>query len=165
MKIIFLDIDGVLNTERYLRVQVQKFGYKDLATMQYNFDPVALNNLKEIIETINANIVISSTWRLNRDNNESSKEWSELIRNLDSVGIGDKVIGITPIVTDSKNMPVRWLEIKRWLQENTDINIEEFIIIDDEWEMGEYTETNFARCWSYSGLTSEVKEKVLSMFL
>jgi hypothetical protein len=164
MKVIFLDIDGVLNTERYLRVQAQKCGYKDQATMQYNFDPVALDNLKEIIEVTNANIVISSTWRLQKDSSEASREWKELIRNFDSIGVSSRIIGVTPTIKNTESLNARWMEIKQWLQDNTDINIEKFVIIDDEWDMGEYTKHSFARCWSYSGLTNEVKETVLSLF-
>lgn len=163
MKILFLDIDGVLNTERYLRIQAQKLGYRDDFTMQYNFDPVALNNLKEIMEITNAKIVISSTWRINKDNSNNPKEWDELIRNLDTVGIKDRIIDITPTVTNSRGLNIRWMEIKQWLHENKNMDIEGFVIIDDEWDMGEYTNTNFIRCWSYSGLTDEVKQAVISM--
>lgn len=163
MKVVFLDIDGVLNTERYLRIQAQKNEHMDQASMQYNFDPIALKNLKEIIEITNASIVISSTWRFKKDNIEDPKEWTELMRNLESIGINDKVIGVTPTTIKSEYLSVRWMEIKQWLLENKEKNVEKFVIIDDEWDMGEYTNVNFARCWSYSGLTNEVKHSVLSI--
>lgn len=139
MKKLFLDIDGVLNTEKYLRMQAQRCGYKDKSTLQYNFDPIALGNLKQIIEATNANMVISSTWKLNKDNCDNSKEWTELVINLDSVGISDKIFGITPTICNTESFHVRWMEIKQWLQDNNDKDIENFVIIDDEWDMGEYT--------------------------
>jgi len=53
MKIIFLDIDGVLNVIPQGR---DKYGMI--------FHPEFVENLKYIIEQTNAKIVISSSWRI-----------------------------------------------------------------------------------------------------
>ena len=54
MKLIFLDIDGVLNYE----------GYGRLTRSGTRFvDPVLIKRLKKIIDCTGAKVVLSSTWR------------------------------------------------------------------------------------------------------
>lgn len=54
MKLIFLDIDGVLNYE----------GYERFTRMGTRFvDPVLIKRLKKIIDRTGAKVVLSSTWR------------------------------------------------------------------------------------------------------
>ncbi len=154
----------MLNTERYLRIQKIKNNGISTYNMQFKFDPVALKNLKDIVEKTDAYIVLSSTWRINKEVEDKSQLWNEFINNMKVEGLEKRVIGTTPVLMDNEKIVFqRCNEIKQWLTENTDKNIEKFVIIDDEWEMGEYTNTNFARCWSYSGLNNEVKEKVLDI--
>lgn len=60
--IIFLDFDGVLNTEQYqARLAVDGVPNKD--AWGPLFDPRAVDNLRKIIEATGAAIVISSSWR------------------------------------------------------------------------------------------------------
>lgn len=60
--IIFLDFDGVLNTEQYqARLAVDGAPNKD--AWGPLFDPRAVDNLRKIIEATGAAIVISSSWR------------------------------------------------------------------------------------------------------
>ena len=59
-KIIFLDIDGVLNTKEW-HSRMTKDTPKD--EYGYAFDPVAVANLAHIIEETGATIVISSSWK------------------------------------------------------------------------------------------------------
>ena len=64
IKIVFLDVDGVLNSLNYTPVQDVKC-VDDL----YVIEEEKIKLLKEIIIKTNAKIVISSTWR----NNENTK--------------------------------------------------------------------------------------------
>lgn len=57
MKIIFLDIDGVLNSEVYYRIVDRS--KKDWS----RFDPKAVELIKKLLNEFSAKIVISSTWR------------------------------------------------------------------------------------------------------
>ncbi|MDE6338813.1 MAG: hypothetical protein K2K97_03370 [Muribaculaceae bacterium] len=60
--VIFLDFDGVLNTEQYqARLAVEGKPTKD--AWGPLFDPRAVGNLKKIIDATDAEIVISSSWR------------------------------------------------------------------------------------------------------
>lgn len=68
MAIIFLDIDGVLATNIQFNMNTQKFRAKhewaaDLA-VPYPFDPGCVRILNEILEETDAEIVLSSDWKL-----------------------------------------------------------------------------------------------------
>lgn len=60
--IIFLDFDGVLNTERY-QAQLAIDGKLNKDSWGPLFDPRAVANLRKIIEATDADIVITSSWR------------------------------------------------------------------------------------------------------
>jgi hypothetical protein len=122
MKIIFLDIDGVLNVIPQGR---DKYGVI--------FHSEFIENLKEIIDKTNAKIVISSSWR--SDGLDVFKNmWK--YRNYP----GD-VIDITPISYFNENLEsdpnieiIRGHEIKYWLN-NTKHEIENYVILDDDDDM------------------------------
>ncbi len=60
--IIFLDFDGVLNTEQHqAKLAVDRLPNKD--AWGPLFDPRAVANLRKIIDATDAAIVISSSWR------------------------------------------------------------------------------------------------------
>lgn len=60
--VIFLDFDGVLNTERHqARLAIEGKPNKDACGPL--FDPSAVENLRLIIDNTDAAIVISSSWR------------------------------------------------------------------------------------------------------
>lgn len=135
-KVIFLDIDGVLqplsanerfkhnlkelrkelaknfNNERYLELNEY-----DLGAVYYDWDQKAIANLKKLISETNAEIVISSSWRL-----QSSLEklrYLFKIHDLDGF-VKDQ----TPTSSDSRNT-----EISEFLESNKDIT--HFVILDD----------------------------------
>jgi hypothetical protein len=167
INIIFLDIDGVLNTGRYIEFQYIENNYKAPIIKNLKFDPICMENLKELITETNSYIVISSTWRIHKkefDNGEVvDRHWNTLIRNFNEYELHNKIIGVTPILND-----IRCNEIKKWLydyykEHKKDIN---FIIIDDDaYDMGEFTDTKLAKCVFKTGLTDEVKNKAKDMLL
>lgn len=60
-KIIFLDIDGVLNSNQYwASIQDKK---KIMPEMEFELDPQCLRNLKKITDETNSKIVVTSTWK------------------------------------------------------------------------------------------------------
>lgn len=60
--VIFLDFDGVLNTEQY-QAQLAIDGKPTKDAWGPLFDPRAVGKLRKIIEATDAGIVISSSWR------------------------------------------------------------------------------------------------------
>ena len=133
MKIIFLDVDGVLN-----RCGASSQGLEE--------DKLLL--LKQIIHATGAKVVISSTWR------KIPRQLHRLCSTL--LSYDADIIGSTPVLdTKEGDSPIihsksRGEEIQAWL--NTHPNPDQFIIIDDGSDMGTLS-NHLVQTNSYSGLT------------
>jgi hypothetical protein len=155
MKIIFLDIDGVLNTEKHIIYQVDNKmcnGHE----AQFNFDPVAMSNLRELVIKTDANVVISSSWRIGIE--KGDPYWSAILDNFAKYHVPTQIIGFTPILNKQRGD-----EIRKWLEDNKELNIESFVILDDDSDMCEFTNTHLAKCSWKNGFTDDVKEKALKI--
>lgn len=150
MKIIFLDIDGVLNTDRQIRIN-------NLSQIDcIKFDQEAMENLKKITEKTQAAIVITSTWRIHQSKN--GYLWRELIRNFQDYDINPSlIIDITPIIDLKMKPEIRELEISKWLRTK---DVEKFVILDDQWNMGKLND-HFIRCLPFKGITNKIVEEVI----
>ena len=147
MKIIFLDIDGVLNCESAYRngeCQYQEWVWEDGRKDHYQrFCVRSKELLNKLIDETGAKIVISSTWRM------SGIEFMKKVWELEKMS--GEIIGITPSMrTKGVDIP-RGMEIKFYLNEMgfTHINwseeeqqkrmdesgVENYIIIDDDSDM------------------------------
>lgn len=116
MKVIFLDFDGVLNSEASFRMEARRKNNR----VSDSLSTVCCSNLQYILEqNSDIKIVISSTWR-------KIHTLVELGNILNSYGVNAKIIGKTP-VTFSGN---RAHEINMWLEENT--NVTKAVILDDD---------------------------------
>ena len=129
-KVIFLDIDGVLNT-KWWYTQMDKNTPKD--KYGYAFDPIAVANLKKILDETGADIVISSSWKC-MGLSQLEEMWEER-------GLPGKIIGITPnsvsdellLNADIDNMElfhIRGTEIREWLMKNSK-SVGNYAILDD----------------------------------
>ncbi len=133
MKILFLDIDGVLNSKR-TRVAFGRFPL-DLSPLDISlFDRVALNLIRVLCLETGASIVLSSDWRLDHSAPEVS-------RALDL-----PVIGATP-----KLSRLRGFEINAWLSNNPGVTT--FAIVDDIPQMLDSQSANFVQTDDEFGLT------------
>ena len=87
-KLIFLDIDGVLNSEEwYIERQSKDYSYSYLD----EFSPNLIRNFNKLIDKTGASVVISSTWRM-------SRSIDELKQLFESLGIRGNIIGKTPFL-------------------------------------------------------------------
>lgn len=122
-KLIFLDIDGVLDT------------YKS----HYMLDPVLLDRLGKILGRTGAWIVVSSSWRAS-----NVPDTVEFMTDYDNPRVGsnpfpftDKVVGVTPILYsvvdgDIDRPATRGEEIAAYLKVHSCDN---YVILDDCDEM------------------------------
>jgi hypothetical protein len=160
-KIIFLDFDGVLNTEHYqglLRYQGEPWQDEHGAF----FDPNAVKQLRRIIDATGADIVIESSWKyLGLD---AMKElWK--VRNLPG-----RVIDITPSSVsdeyllnnlDTTMLHCKGMEIASWLSEQAeDIR---YAIIDDEYVILDSQLSHFILTNPYEGITEEQTNRAISI--
>ena len=118
MKIIFLDIDGVLNSQLFYESprfkkeeQAKKCQDPSIERVDweiYDIDPKAMGFLNDLIDKTGAHVVISSTWR----NGRETKDLQEL---FEKAGLKGEIIGKTPICGYGY---VRGNEILQWIKNN-----------------------------------------------
>ena len=117
MKVIFLDVDGVLNCTKTIR------GWDKMRFV----DTRKMLRVREICERTGAKVVISSSWREGAREDAlpvDKMQWRSLIAEFDKHRI--PVIGMTPFAPD------RWRgdEISMWLKLQEE-PVKEFVIVDD----------------------------------
>lgn len=140
-KIIFLDIDDVCNSYRSL---IAFGGYPYVHENHDKFDQVAISLIENVCKKCNAEIVLSSTWRL-------VKGWEKL-RDILNLPIIDK----TPALLNGS----RGNEISMWLRDNP---IFKYVIIDDTSDMLESQLKNFVHVDCKNGFSYENYEKTLKI--
>lgn len=111
MKVIFLDIDGVLNNFNSLA----KYG------LDY-IDQNAVELVAQIVKETKAKIVLTSTWRLNERDLELVKK--SLM--VSGIGLED--------CTKKLENKARLEEIKEWLERHPEVK--RFVILDDDEDAG-----------------------------
>lgn len=130
MKIIFLDIDGVLATggregtiNRHVEVEGHRFN---------PFYGPAVEQLNRVIRETEAEIVVSSSWRCD------GHRWDALLFHFTGQGIEKRPIDRTPDGSSKFNGDI-WVscqrgdEIKAWLDAHA--SIDGFVAIDDDRDM------------------------------
>lgn len=142
MKVIFLDFDGVIVTNR--------------SANAFTSDPACIQELQRIIDTTQAGIVVSSTWRLN-DSENMSKQIAEFgLTNF-------RFLGNTPHLWQPNGSLVRGHEIQAWLDQNKTA-VDRFAIIDDDADMVHLMpflfKTNFV-----NGLSATIADRVITHLL
>jgi hypothetical protein len=148
VKIIFLDIDGVLNCEEAYRsgeCQYQEWVWEDGRKDHYQrFCSWSKDLLNKLIEKTEAKIVISSSWR------HSGIEFMRKVWKMEEMR--GEIIGITPSITANGIHIPRGIEIENYLNEDLAFQrinwseieqkriietsgVENYIIIDDDSDM------------------------------
>ena len=163
-KIIFLDFDGVLNTEYHQRL-LQYEGKVWQDKHGACFDPKVVKQLQTIVEMTHADIVIASSWKY-----LGLEAMQEMWQDRQLPG---RVIDITPsVVSDSlllsadleQRSPAalhcKGAEIASWLHEN---NMQEvpYVIIDDEYVILESQLPHFILTNPYDGLIEELAMRAI----
>lgn len=133
MKIIFLDIDGVLNSIAWAKkckelnggvpqlASIMQRDRDNVSQESLGWDPESVNILKTVLEKTDAKIVISSSWRIMNTLDNLKKYFSVF-------GI-DCVIDVTPRVNFAGS--IRGDEINLWLDTYPN-DIDSFVIFDDD---------------------------------
>lgn len=119
MKVIFLDIDGVLNSRIYDRER----NWNE----QTDIDETRLPLVKKIVDGTGAKIILSSTWREHWDKNLEKCDKDGVYINKTFAKYGLEIYGKTPDLGEDFDRPD---EIKAWLNCPPE-RVEGFVIIDD----------------------------------
>ena len=137
MKIIFLDIDGVLNTTKTRKVFGRDF-----------IDDILVALVAKIVNETQAKVVLSSTWRIE----EKDKRLVEQALAIHGIYIHD----CTPRIITTGAWTERRIEIQAWLDENPHTH---FAIIDDYPDAS--IEGSFFHIDENIGLTVSIAEQVI----
>lgn len=150
MKVIFLDIDGVLNSSRScMALGGFPFPGKSKDRDWHKFDDVAVGLLRSIVSKTGAEVVLSSSWRIGM----GKKEMKELGERL-GVNIFDKT-------RSSIGSEKRGHQIQEWLDSHTYVT--SYVIIDDSADMLSSQKRNFVRVNLDNGLSYEGYKKALDI--
>lgn len=136
MKILFLDIDGVMNSmdNMYAMTALYKLNSENKSRDEFGhlFDERCVRWLQYIVEKTNCKIVISSTWRMS-GLSVMKELWK--FRNLPG-----EVIDITPTSCNAELVELyaeeradRGYEIQEWLNKHPEV--ETYCIVDDDGDM------------------------------
>ncbi len=150
MKILFLDIDGVLNNQTH-------FQNKQIDTSR--FDKTNVSALNKIVEETNAKVVISSTWRVLY----SLEELKEIFK---EEGVKADIMGYTESLhnVETFEMASRGFEISEWIRKNQNSfknGIENYAIIDDEDDFLDSQKEHFFPTDGTIGLTENNASKII----
>ena len=142
MKVLFLDIDGVLNSDTFYLNRPKEV--KHLPYPLSEFEPACVARLNRILAETKAHLVVSSSWRHD----------AFIDRVLDRAGIKPKMWDITPY---GMGRP-RGYEIKKFLHEHPDI--ENYVILDDVANMLPEQQSHFVQTKYYYGLTDDAEKAI-----
>lgn len=142
MKVLFLDIDGVLNSHRSAYA-FGGFPY-DVDAHRDRFDEVAIGLVRNICKAAGAQIVLSSSWR-------TDKNWTRIGEAL-NLPITDR----TPSLAGPRGE-----EIEAWL--STHPEVECYAILDDDSDMLDEQLPFFVKTTHQDGLTFGLAEKLSAL--
>lgn len=148
MKVIFLDLDGVLNSAKYL-LDHEYYGVA--------IDPIRMCLLKQIIDATDAKIVLSTSWR---------EHWEKDVAKCDSTGVlinsifstyGLQIFDKTPELHERRET-----EIKSWLDAHPEVK--SFVVLDDSLLSADYLNGHFIKTSNYfDGLDETDVQKAIDV--
>jgi hypothetical protein len=148
MKVLFLDFDGVLNGDAYVRRQ-GRFGVI--------LDPEKLHLLKTIVAATGARIVLSTSWR---------EHWEKDLAKCDSTGAlinsifskhGLQIWDKTPQLRTKRET-----QIKSWLDRHPEVK--NFVVLDDSLLSADYLNGHFIKTSNYfDGLDETDVQKAMDI--
>ena len=167
MKILFLDVDGVLNSERSFRAAKGRLAVCENQDDPYyrkitkcTIDPVACALIDRICSEGGVKIVISSTHR--KHFNDGPEKLAQLNSYFQFLGLSTEIVGWT----DSLGVPgdtqeerasfyacLKGHEIQKWLDEHPEVT--HYAIIDDSSDMLPEQLQNFVRTNGMDGMSTK----------
>lgn len=149
MKILFLDVDGVLNCAPYFKTAETPRNTKTFAQGIPPFEPYRVLLVHRICEATGARVVVSSSWRLHEEALEQVKAM-----------LGDLYLDKTIRLARHED---RHAEIREWLGSSMQPGMDpiKYAILDDDLCAGEGHGDNFFKTeWEGDGLNDEIAARV-----
>lgn len=172
MKLLFLDMDGVVNTieDKYcvsLDIPMEILQGKDYHRCQ--FDPRLVFNFIRLLEFCkenNIHIVISSTWRMGTEVEDWNKFFNKHFGRTSGYKLDNLVVGLTPVDGRDRGLQIQTeLEVVD-LTQNIDKDLEYLIIDDDVNDITPYHKAeNIIKVDPTKGLDNNTLDKIFKKFL
>lgn len=153
MKVIFLDIDGVLNSEEFA-CWCHEFPDFVREGGSNWVDPNAVKMITFLCEEYDVKLVISSSWRM--FDVQSTIDCFKNYRDL--TPLCKYIVGVTPRNMDDRIWESRGEEIQQYLNEHPEVD--NYVIVDDDNDMLESQKDHFVRCNYVFGLIPSRVEKM-----
>jgi len=174
-KIIFLDIDGVLNTPLHSLDDTKSIpDFKPMDERCYGLNSDLIKNLKHILDETGAKIVVSSSWRHFHDYApyQNGVDWRNVLAERCGRKAEDLFLGDTPSLVTSKmdedgvsEYTLRGKEILSWLKDNKHrLGSFRYVVLDDETcdIVTVIKKSHVFKTDSRYGLTRELSDKIIS---
>lgn len=142
VRVLFLDIDGVLNR--------MGFHPGESVGLRNWIEPELVRRLCDVLEATGARVVLSSDWRRDR-------ELQLLQDELAAAGIDCSLLGATPVLGQA-----RWREIAAWMTEH-DVGPSSVVVVDDGFDMGPLA-SRFVRTSPLNGLDDDAVRSIVALF-
>lgn len=136
--IIFLEIDGVINTQYGLDASMRTRGETHDSEERAYFCKDATDNITKLLQHYSAEIVLINWKKVFKNVTEANKFFK-------SRGLDWSIIGFTPVLTNSD----RGNEILKWMEKNG--TPENYLIINSDGGIGEYFSDQLIEVNSLSG--------------
>jgi len=149
MRIIFLDFDGVMNNNKFLRANPSA----ENASAQ-QVDPRAVVLLDKLVKSTGAKIVVSSSWRHSR----KLSEIQGILRQAGSRVAYQAVIDRTPVGEGNRGQEIQdWLDLdpEREVVNPAHEPLQAYVILDDTNEMSPEQQNNLVQTNAQTGLTEQ----------
>lgn len=163
MRVLFLDIDGVINSAAWFTVRKRPDHNRALSLQEsaaYHFDPEAVERVNRVTSGAGAVVCLSSTWRLG-----DQKQWTRTRKLLRVAGIEAEIVDRTPNNGHADpgapfHKARRGSEIWDWLQACPTVT--GFAIVDDDSDMGPLLPRLVQTTWD-RGLQDEHVERLIAV--
>lgn len=164
-KLIFLDIDGVLNTQEHQR-SLRAKGSQTSDEFGLLFAPEAVKLLKHIIDTTGADIILISSWKF-LGIKVMQQMWlkrcmpGQLLDITDSSASDDVLLSID-LDDDNPSNLCKGIEVKSWLRQHKRLHAD-YVILDDEAIALPSQVSHFVQTQSERGLSERDAERAISI--
>lgn len=185
VNVLFLDIDGVLNSPKWQKLLYHESELKGRSTRSQEFDPVNIRIVNQLCHRYDIHLVISSTWRslenietvlqvggisgkffdlqdLTRDPSEKSYRPIPMLENETFCDFRERMGTITT-TTLSGVGGHRGKQIEDWFSK-FGMYVDKWAILDDESDMLENQLSNFVQTDFYNGITLENFERLMEIY-
>lgn len=170
-KVIFLDIDGVLNAFYYLK-QLADQGQVWRDRFDVLFAPECVEQLGRIIAATNAEIIISSSWKLPFEGETDEMVLNNLKKMWKIRQYPGRIGGATPNLTFQEILDMhcdgdfvchKGFEIEQWLRLHPECT--SYAIIDDEDIVLPKQESHFIQTDRMVGLQKKDADRIIKILL